>query len=150
MSRIETRITSVQIVPGFPARFTILDPPGWDTPFQPSPSTRKYPEAGGERTCYGFSCLAPISPPPSSRQTEDSGGDICSSPDTRLPPMIGRSHALDTPLQPMRGMGVELSPTSKTEETRMLDLDDVSSERSLPPNSSSCVSGMRTVIYYSE
>jgi hypothetical protein len=30
MPRIETRVTSVQIIPGFPACLAIPDPPGWD------------------------------------------------------------------------------------------------------------------------
>jgi len=30
MPRVETRVTSVQVVPGFPACFAIPNPPGWD------------------------------------------------------------------------------------------------------------------------
>ena len=51
MSRIETRITSVQIVPGFPACLIILDPPGWDAPPKP-PSMDRYLDSGSEHTWY--------------------------------------------------------------------------------------------------
>jgi hypothetical protein len=156
MSRIETRITSVQIVPGFPARLTILDPPGWDgPPPQPSSGMRRCPDTWSEHTRYVPSCitLTVFSRPPSPQQIEDFGGNVCSSSDVDLPPAVGPTHTPGTPPQPTREIEAETPPTPKTEETRVLDggphMDNVSSEQSTSPFSTLWVSGACTVTYCS-
>lgn len=118
MPRIETRITSVQIVPGFPARLTILDPPGWDVPPpQPSPNIRGYPDARIEHTSYALAVRHPrhYSQSTSPRQIEYFKGDVHSGSDGHPSPAVSPAHTLTIALQPTRGTEVETPKIGETE-----------------------------------
>lgn len=129
MARIETRIASVQIIPGFPACLTILNPPGWNLPPPQSPSsTHEYPDTGEEYF----------------------EGRVHSSSDDSVSPAVGPAHALGIPVWPTRKTEAETPLVSKAGETGTLDGEprvDMSSDRFTPPFGTSCVSGMCGVPY---
>jgi len=100
MSRVETRVTSVQVVPGFPACFAILNPPGWDpiSPLQSSSAECSSPDASAHLS----SC----------QQARDIEGrdDVwfSSTPNPVWPP--------DFPLPPPRVTDVETLPEPRAHE----------------------------------
>lgn len=111
MSRIETRIASVQIVPGFPACLTILNPPGWDAPpTRPSPSTHRYPSAGGEY----IPVVRRLSSP---QKIEDSEEDVSSNSGIHFSPEVYSAHTPST--LPTRETEVEAPPVSEFEASLM-------------------------------
>ena len=90
MPRVETRVTSVQVVPGFPACFAIPNPPGWD------PRSLEY--GSSDTNAHTPSCQS---------QRRDVGEEIddlwfSSTPDTFWPSL---PHGADVKTLPASGNG---------------------------------------------
>lgn len=140
MPRIETRITSVQIVPGFLARLTIPNPPGWEfSHLQQSPNTQEHPDARIKNTFHvpaaQHSQCSQQSPDfcQIGHSTEDAGFSL----DVPFSPGL---YPADAPGNPSRSTGrskvnTPLMPEIEESSTIYsgLHTDTVAPNRSVPP-----------------